>query len=214
MNHFDLIIFDCDGVLVDSEHATNGVLRDMLNEDGANVTIEETMALFMGRAVNESAHLIERATGRPAREAFYDDFLVRRDNALRDSVVAIPHVADMLPRLTLPFAVASGAEVAKMYLTLGKTGLLHHFEGRMFGKDMVAKSKPAPDVYLLAAKTLGVDPARCAVVEDTPTGTTAGVAAGMTVFGYCAFNAPEKLFAAGAVACFNDMRNLPLLVRP
>lgn len=214
MSYFDLIIFDCDGVLVDSEVSTNTVLRDMLNERGAKVTLEETMALFMGHSVADSVARIQKVIGHAPEATFYDEFLVRRDDALRNSVEPIPHIIETLPKLHLPYAVASGAETAKMQLTLGRTGMLKHFEGRMFGKDMVAKSKPAPDVYLLAAKTLGVAPARCVVVEDTPSGTAAGVAAGMTVFGYCAQNAPEPLFAAGAGAVFNDMRQLPMLLRP
>ncbi len=214
MRHFDLIIFDCDGVLVDSEVSTNTVLRDMLNERGGKVTLAETMALFMGHSVSDSVARIESVIGRMPEATFYDEFLVRRDDALRNSVLPIPYIIETLPMLPLPFAVASGAERAKMHLTLGRTGMLKQFEGRMFGKDMVAKSKPAPDVYLLAAKTLGVAPERCVVVEDTPSGTTAGVAAGMTVLGYCAQNAPETLFAAGASAVFNDMRQLPMLLRP
>jgi HAD superfamily hydrolase (TIGR01509 family) len=213
MSHFDLIIFDCDGVLVDSEVSTNTVLRDMLNERGGKVTLEETMALFMGHSVADSFDRIEEVTGTKPTTQFYEEFLVRRDDALRTSVQPIPHVIETLPRLLLPYAVASGAEIAKMQLTLGRTGMLKQFEGRMFGKDMVAKTKPAPDVYLLAAKSLGVAPARCVVVEDTPTGTTAGVAAGMTVLGYCAQNAAGPLFATGASAVFKDMRQLPMLLR-
>jgi HAD superfamily hydrolase (TIGR01509 family) len=214
MSNFDLIIFDCDGVLVDSEVSTNTVLRDMLNERGGKISLAETMALFMGHSVGDSYTRIESVTGAPTDDQFYEEFLVRRDDALRNTVEPIPYIVETLPKLPLPYAVASGAEIAKMRLTLGRTGMLKQFEGRMFGKDMVAKSKPAPDVYLLAAKTLGVAPARCVVVEDTPSGTTAGVAAGMTVFGYCAKNAPDTLFAAGASAVFKDMRQLPMLLRP
>jgi HAD superfamily hydrolase (TIGR01509 family) len=216
MNQFDCIIFDCDGVLVDSEKSTNEVLRDMVNAlGGQQLTLEEAMATFMGRSVNDCLPTIEKIGGKKASDDFYEEFLRRRDDALRLHVTAIPHIADVLTQLQLPFAVASGAETAKMHLTLGKTNLLHHFgPGRMFGKDMVAKSKPAPDVYLLAAKTMGIDPTRCAVVEDTASGTTAGVAAGMTVFGFCLHNAPEPLLQAGAAAVFNDMRRLPMLVRP
>jgi HAD superfamily hydrolase (TIGR01509 family) len=214
MNHFDLIIFDCDGVLVDSERATNQVLCDMLNENGARVSIDETMNIFMGHAVNESHARITAVTGKPVPESFYREFIARRNTALEATVETIPHVPEVLPQLHLPFAVASGAEVAKMHITLGRTGLLPLFEGKMFGKDMVAKSKPEPDVYLLAAKTLGVPPARCVVVEDTASGTTAGVAAGMTVLGFCIHTAPTLLFAAGASSVFNDMRQLPMLVRP
>jgi HAD superfamily hydrolase (TIGR01509 family) len=219
MSRFDCILFDCDGVLVDSELPTNEVLRDMVNElsadAGTQISTEDSMRIFMGHSISDeySQSEIKKLTGKTAPSDFYANFLRRRDDALRLHVKAIPHVADVLPALTLPFAVASGAEVAKMHLTLGQTGLLQHFgEGRMFGKDMVAKSKPAPDVYLLAAKTLGFRPERCLVVEDTTTGTTAGVAAGMTVFGFCFHNAPLPLLHAGAVAVFNDMRQLPRIL--
>ncbi len=216
MSCFDLIIFDCDGVLVDSEVPTNTVLRDMINELGGNITVEDSMNLFMGHSISDdhSQGIIKKLTGRAAPAEFYAQFLVRRDEALRAHVQPIAHIADVLPTLTLPYAVASGAETAKMHLTLGTTGLLRFFNtAHLFGKDLVARSKPAPDVYLLAAKTLGIPPARCVVVEDTASGTTAGVAAGMTVFGYCAMTTPEKLFAAGASAVFNDMRRLPVLLR-
>lgn len=211
MTQFDCILFDCDGVLVDSEVLTNEVLRDMVNELGGRITTADAMRIFMGHSVT-SAYAqgeIVKLSGKPAAADFYPSFLRRRDEALSARIVPIPHVADVLPKLKLPFAVASGAEVAKMHLTLGKTGLLKHFgEGRMFGKDMVERSKPAPDVYLLAAKTLGFAPERCLVIEDTVSGTTAGRAAGMTVFGFCLHNAPQPLLDAGAVAAFNDMRNL------
>jgi HAD superfamily hydrolase (TIGR01509 family) len=113
-----------------------------------------------------------------------------------------------------PFAVASGADVHKMGITLGRSQLLSAFQGRMFGSDHVAHSKPAPDVYLFAAKALGVDPRRCAVVEDTPTGTRAGVAAGATVFAYAgaAHSDANALLAAGATAVFSEMAALPHLL--
>jgi HAD superfamily hydrolase (TIGR01509 family) len=215
MSSFDCILFDCDGVLVDSELPTNEVLRDMVNELGATITTEDSMRIFMGHSISDaySQSEVKRLTGKAAPADFYPNFLRRRDEALRARVVAIPHIAETLPRITLPFAVASGAEVAKMHLTLGKTGLKKFFpDDRMFGKDMVAQSKPAPDVYLLAAKTLGFAPVRCAVIEDTVSGTTAGVAAGMTVFGFCHHNAPLPLLGAGATAVFNDMRKLPKLL--
>jgi len=108
--------------------------------------------------------------------------------------------------------VASGADRAKMRVTLGASGLLAQFAQRMFGADQVERSKPAPDVYLLAAGALGVSPSRCVVVEDTPTGTRAGVAAGAAVLGYCAASDPGALLAAGAHGVFDDMRQLPALV--
>jgi len=231
----DAVIFDCDGVLVDSEPITNRVLTGMLNELGLDFTLEQTMRTFMGRALREELSIIEALAGRPLPPDWYAGFARRRDAALAREVRAVPHVADLVAHLVergLPYAVASGADRAKMRITLGATGLLERFESaaaraiahapgyaagappgsRLFGADMVERPKPAPDVYLLAARSLGVAPAHCVVVEDTPTGTTAGVAAGMAVLGYCAHTDPRALLAAGACAVFDDMRRLPALL--
>ncbi|HMS80847.1 MAG TPA: HAD-IA family hydrolase [Burkholderiaceae bacterium] len=232
----DAVVFDCDGVLVDSEPITLGVLTAMLNELGLAFTVEQTTRTFMGKALREELEIIERLAGRPVPAGWYDGFTVRRDVALARDVKAVPgigHVLDALDAAGLPFAVASGASRSKMRVTLGATGLIGRFEtdaarivassagargphvvpgSRLFGADMVERAKPAPDVYLLAARALGVDPARCAVVEDTPTGTAAGVAAGATVLGYCAHTDPRDLLAAGAAAGFDDMHHLPVLL--
>ncbi|WP_155402819.1 HAD family hydrolase, partial [Ralstonia solanacearum] len=115
----------------------------------------------------------------------------------------------------LPMAVASGADRAKVELQLNRTGLIHRFQpadARIFSATEVARSKPAPDVYLLAAHRLGVAPSRCVVIEDSPTGVTAGHTAGMTVLAYAGRNAPGPLIAAGATHTFTDMRHLPALL--
>jgi beta-phosphoglucomutase-like phosphatase (HAD superfamily) len=241
----DAVIFDCDGVLVDSEPITNGVLTAMLNELGLAFTVEQTMRTFMGKALREELSIIESLAGRKLPPDWYAGFARRRDEVLAREVKAVPyigHVIDALVAAGLPHAVASGADRSKMRVTLGATGLLERFEtpgarivaaappgsaaqvaapfggivpgSRIFGADMVERSKPAPDVYLLAARALGVDPARCAVVEDTPTGAAAGVAAGSLVLGYCAHTDARALLAAGAHAVFDDMRRLPALVAP
>ncbi len=217
MIHFDAILFDCDGVLVDSEAITNQMIANTLNAYGATVTIDQAMEAFLGRSLRESADVVAMLIGKPAPEAFFTDFLRERDAALATRVQAVPGIAAVvaaLQTLGKPFAVASGADVHKMGITLGRTQLLHAFAGRMFGSDHVAHSKPAPDVYLFAAKALGVDPRRCAVVEDTPTGTRAGVAAGATVFAYAgaAHSDANALLAAGASAVFCDMAALPHLL--
>jgi HAD superfamily hydrolase (TIGR01509 family) len=109
----------------------------------------------------------------------------------------------------VPFCVASSGDHEKMNTTLGITGLLPRFVGRIFSVTQVAHGKPAPDVYLFAARQLGVEPSACVVVEDTPPGVQAGVAAGMTVFGFCAFTPEQKLKTAGAHRTFDDLRRLP-----
>jgi len=231
----DALILDCDGVLVDSEPITNRVLTEMLHELGLSFTLEQTLRTFMGRSLRVELSIIEALIGRPLPAGWYAGFAQRRDTALAREVRAVPGVAEVIDALAasgLPHAVASGADRAKMRVTLGATGLLRRFEtdaaqaiahapgyateappgSRLFGADMVEQPKPAPDVYLLAARSLGVAPARCVVVEDTPTGTTAGVAAGMTVLGFCAHTEPRDLLAAGASAVFDDMRRLPALI--
>ena len=213
---FDAVLFDCDGVLVDSEPITNRVLADMLGELGARLSLEDTIRTFVGKAVWQEFALIRELTGRPVPDGFYDDYKRRRDDALRDTIEAVPGIGvvfDACAATGLPIAVASGAERAKMQITLGRTGLLPRLDPHIYGADQVARSKPHPDVYLLAAKGLRVDPARCLVIEDTATGTQAGVAAGATVFGYCAANDPRALLAAGATMVFDDMHRLAGLLR-
>jgi len=205
---FDLVIFDCDGVLVDSEPVTLRVLCDYLNELGANITLAETMRVFIGKSVKEDLALSASVLGRTPPEGYYEGFQARRDVALRSEVEVIPYVREAIEALQVPYCVASGADLGKMQITLGRTGLLPLFEGRMFSLSHVKRSKPAPDVFLLAAATMGVEPSRCAVIEDSPPGITAGLAAGMTVFGYCALQDPHLLLDAGAAAVFDDMRKL------
>ncbi|WP_394781168.1 HAD family hydrolase [Undibacterium sp.] len=215
MPRFDLVAFDCDGVLVDSEPITIRILADLLNELGWEISYEETMHTFVGRSVRDEIAIIEAQIGGPLPPDFMADFIKRRDRGLTESITPIPGIADAIRQLqesNMPFCVATGADRAKMHITLGRTGLLPHFEGKMFSGMEVARTKPAPDVYLLAAQTMGVDPARCVVIEDTATGVAAGVAAGMTVYGFAAIADPRLLLAAGATCVFKDMQSLPGLV--
>lgn len=217
---FDAVLFDCDGVLVDSEAITQGVLRDVLEESGWRLTLDECMAVFLGKAVSDERARIEAHTGRPLTEAWLAAFRERRDVQLRERLVAIRHVPEAVARIHAQFegriACASGADMGKVRLQLEKTGLMHWFEGRIFSGHDQPRSKPHPDVYLAAARALGVDPRRCAVVEDTVTGATAGVAAGATVFGFCppeaGHDTPAKLQAVGVQQLFQSMADLPDLL--
>lgn len=212
---FDAILFDCDGVLVDSEPVTCAVLAQMLRERGARITDEEALQRFVGKSFREEKAEIESLVASPLPEDWYPDFLRRRDAALALSVEAVSgihQVLDTARRLAMPHAVASGAERGKMRVTLGRTELLDTLQPHVYGADQVERSKPHPDVYLLAARGLGVDPSRCLVIEDTPTGTRAGVAAGATVFGFCARMEPRRLLQAGASVVFEDMAQLARLL--
>ncbi|HZY20624.1 MAG TPA: HAD family phosphatase [Ramlibacter sp.] len=219
-SRFEAVLFDCDGVLVDSEPITNGVLRDMLEEAGWTLTTAECMRLFLGKAVKDQRGLIESRTGRPLTEEWLALFRARRNAQLEAGLVAVAGAVEAVERIHRAFdgriACASGADRQKVELQLAKCGLMRFFEGRIFSGHELPRSKPAPDVYLAAAAALQVDPRRCAVVEDTVTGATAGRAAGATVFGYCpaeaGHDAAAALRAAGAATLFTAMRELPALL--
>jgi HAD superfamily hydrolase (TIGR01509 family) len=217
---FDAVLFDCDGVLVDSEPITNRVLAEMLGELGWQLTAQDAMRIFTGKAVKDETALIEANTGFKVTPDWLAEFWQRRNAALDRELVEIagaPVAVRALHRaLDGRIACASGADRHKVRLQLEKVGLLDAFEGRIFSGHETPRSKPAPDVYLAAAAALGVDPARCAVVEDTVTGATAGVAAGATVFGYSpgdlGHSGPEALRAVGVAHVFSDMAQLPALL--
>jgi len=217
---FDAVLFDCDGVLVDSEPITNRVLAEMLGELGWQLTVEESMRIFTGKAVKDEVALIESKTGFTVTTDWLAEFWARRNAALDRDLVEIagaPAAVRALHAATQGrIACASGADRHKVELQLQKIGLFDAFEGRIFSGHETPRSKPAPDVYLAAAAALDVDPTRCAVIEDTVTGATAGVAAGATVFGYSpgepGHSGAQALRSVGAVEVFTDMAQLPALL--
>jgi HAD superfamily hydrolase (TIGR01509 family) len=214
---FDAVLFDCDGVLVDSEPITNGVLRDMLEECGWAMTREDCMRIFVGKAVKDERALIEARTGQPLTAEWLAAFWLRRNEALARELEPIRHAPEAVRAVHAAFggriACASGADLHKVELQLRKVGLFDCFEGRIFSGHDMPRSKPFPDVYLAAAAAIGADPHRCAVVEDTVTGVSAGVAAGATVFGYTpgelGHGSAADLLAAGAHRVLTDMAQLP-----
>ena len=212
-SRFDLVIFDCDGVLVDSELITNRIFAGMLNEMGIPVSLDDMFEQFVGRSMPQCLELTAELLGRPVPDGFLPEFQARTAAALKSELKAVPDIEEVLATMGIPFCVASSGTHEKMHTTLGVTGLLPKFQGKMYSVTEVAKSKPAPDVFLYAARQSGVDASACAVIEDTPTGVRAGVAAGMTVFGYCALTPQQRLIAAGAHYTFERMRDLPELIR-
>lgn len=211
---FKAVLFDCDGVLVDSEPLTCQVLRDMLAEIGWEMTHAQCMATFVGKTVREERAQIEAHTGEPFSEAWLQDFYQRRNAALRAELQAIPGASAAVAaahRATQGrIACASGADRFKVEMVLGQVGLLDYFAGRIFSGHEMARSKPAPDVYLAAAAHLQVPLPQCLVIEDTAVGVTAGVAAGATVWAYCPRpDAGAALLQAGASRLFDAMASLP-----
>ncbi|MEZ5644796.1 MAG: HAD family phosphatase [Burkholderiaceae bacterium] len=189
MDRFEAVLFDCDGVLVDSEPITNGVLRMMLNEAGWDLSQAECERHFIGRAVRDQQALIEQHTGQPLTDAWMRAFYARRDERLRAELRAMDGALQAVMaahRHTAGrIACASGADRAKVVMQIDMAGMRPFFEDRIFSGHDLPRSKPHPDVYLAAAAHVGVAPSRCLVIEDTATGVEAGLAAGATVWGYC-----------------------------
>lgn len=217
---FDAILFDCDGVLVDSEPITNRVLVQMLGELGWQLSLEECMQIFVGKAVKDEMALIEARTGFSLTPDWLQIFWTRRNEALMRDLVAVPGAVPAVRALHAALAgriaCASGADRRKVELQLDKVGVLDAFAGRIFSGHETPRSKPWPDVYLAAAEALGVEPSRCAVVEDTVTGATAGIEAGATVFGYSpgglGDSGADAMRAIGVAQVFTDMAQLPALL--
>jgi HAD superfamily hydrolase (TIGR01509 family) len=212
METFELIIFDCDGVLIDSERITNIVFAKMLNELGLPVTLDDMFDRFVGNSMNRCLEIITELLGHAPPENFLDEYHTRINVALESDLRPVPGLDAVLQGIRVPYCVASNGDRRKMHKTLGLTGLLSRFEGRIFSVNDVTRGKPAPDLFLHAASSCGARPSACLVVEDSPTGVAAGIAAGMTVYGYSALTPATRLVAAGAHRVFDDLAELPSLI--
>ena len=207
-----LIIFDCDGVLVDSEPIQNRVLAQMLCEVGLRMSYEEIIEAFMGRSMADCLRIAEQRLGRPLPAGFEVLLQEQTFAAFERELQPVRSVEQALDRIAIPVCVASSGKLTKMRRTLALTGLLRRFEGRMFSATQVLNGKPHSDLFLYAASEMHTAPAECAVIEDSIAGVKAGVAAGMAVFGYASARQGEALAAAGATV-FDNMRALPDLLR-
>jgi HAD superfamily hydrolase (TIGR01509 family) len=205
------VIFDCDGVLVDSEPVSNRVLAEMLTAFGLPMTAEQTVAAFLGRGWTTITEHVLREAGRPLPDDFHDRYLDAMFAAFEAELEPVAGVVEALDAIDLPNCVASSGPPEKIRWTLGHTGLLERFNGSIFSATEVEHGKPAPDLFLHAAATLGWEPAECAVVEDSRAGVEAALAAGMTPFGYAAVTPAAQL--EGALV-FTDMAELPGLLQP
>lgn len=211
------VIFDCDGVLVDSEGLMNREFRMMLSEIGLSYTAEETTRTFMGRSMTSCMQIVESRLGR----AVPDDFLQVLDQRAyaafeRDlrPVTGVEAVLDALDRAGTPYAVASSGSYDKMRTTLGITGLYARLAGRITSATEVAHGKPSPDVFLLAAERLHTPAAECVVIEDSLLGIEAALAAGMRVIGYAAMISADDMRSAGATWVVEAMAQVRTLIAP
>jgi HAD superfamily hydrolase (TIGR01509 family) len=207
----DLVIFDCDGVLVDSERLAVRVEARLLSTLGWDISEAEVVRRFVGRSDAFMRQEIERTLGRPVPE-WDARYAAALSAAFRAELRAVPGVVAALDRLTVPSCVASSGTHEKMRLTLGLTGLLDRFAGRISSATEVARGKPAPDLFLHAASRMGVAPARCVVVEDSAPGVQAARAAGMRSLGYAGGLTPPSWLEGPGTVVFDDMADLDRLV--
>jgi len=209
----ELVIFDCDGVLVDSERIAVRVDAIVLGRLGWELSEAEIIERFMGRSEAYMVGEIEAALGRPLPHDWDAEFAPLYREALEAELQPVDGVVEALDSIPTPTCVASSSTHERLRFTLGRTGLLERFDGRIFSAADVANGKPAPDLFLHAAASLGADPARCAVVEDSVYGVQAARAAGMRAYGYAGgLTAPDRLAGPGTTV-FSDMRELPALLR-
>ena len=210
----ELVIFDCDGVLVDSERLAVRVESRLITELGWALTEADVLERFVGRSDAHMKGEIEAALGRavPEWDEQYRDRLYAAFHEELTAVAGVAGAIDAITDLDLATCVASSGTHDKMALTLGLTGLHDRFDGRIFSTTEVANGKPAPDLFLHAAERMGADPERCVVVEDSRSGVEAARAAGMHAFGYAGGLTPPDWLEGPATTVFTDMADLPGLV--
>ncbi len=208
---FDLIIFDCDGVVVDSEVLACQALADTLGRYGLPVSLDEVFQRFLGRSFAEVEDYFRNRTGAPLPEAFRIDFRARLEEVFRASLQPMAGIRDVLARVEPPYCLASSSDPGRIGLTLAASGMAAMFGDRVYSASQVRNGKPKPDLFLYAAEMMAEAPSRTLVIEDTVPGVLAGKAAGMTVWGFtggshCAGRAVgRKLADAGADRVFDRM---------
>jgi HAD superfamily hydrolase (TIGR01509 family) len=209
----ELVIFDCDGVLVDSERTAVRVDAVVLAKLGWELTESEIVDRFVGRSTASMRKDIETHLGRSLPPTWEEEAENRYHEAFLSELKPVDGIVETLDALAhLPVCIASSGSHGKMQLTLGLTGLFSRFEGHIFSATEVERGKPAPDLFLYAAKRMGVAPDRCVVVEDSQYGVQAARAAGMRAFGYAGGLTPAQWLEGPDTVVFGDMRTLPALL--
>ncbi|SOD61788.1 haloacid dehalogenase superfamily, subfamily IA, variant 3 with third motif having DD or ED/haloacid dehalogenase superfamily, subfamily IA, variant 1 with third motif having Dx(3-4)D or Dx(3-4)E [Streptomyces zhaozhouensis] len=210
---FDLVIFDCDGVLVDSEPLALKVCLELGAELGWPLTEDEVVDRFLGRSERAVERQIAERLGAELAVRWGEEYRARLARVIDAELAEVAGVSEALDALPIPLScIASSGSHDKMRRTLGRTGLRARFEGRIFSAGEVERGKPEPDLFLHAARRMGVPPARCAVVEDSQYGVRAARAAGMRAFGYAGGLTPADWLAGPGTTVFHDMRELPALL--
>jgi len=207
-----LVIFDCDGVLVDSDRISVRIDVGVFAQLGWPISEAELIERFVGRSDEFMVGEIEAQLGRRLAENWEDEFEHLYREAFEAELTPVDGIVEALDRISTPTCVASSGSHDKMRHTLGLTGLYPRFEGRIFSVSEVTEGKPAPDLFLHAAERMGAEPAGCAVVEDSRFGVEAARAAGMRAFGYAGGLTPAERLEGPGTVVFDDMRDLPRLL--
>ncbi len=219
MTNLELIIFDCDGVLVNSEPIVNRIFAETLTEGGFTITYEEVTQQFIGKSLATCLEIIKKTYGRSVPAKLLERCKEREIVALQQELQATEGIAAVLEQITLPRCVASNSSPRHIQFVLQLTALLHQFDGKLYRSHHVERPKPFPDVYLYAASQMGKTPENCLVIEDSVTGVQAASTARMQVFGYASRSNQgnsshhDALIAAGAKLVFEDMYQLPSLLK-
>ena len=216
-SNVDLVIFDCDGVLVDSEVISCRAHAETLTRHGYPITADEVFDRFLGRSMRKATLEIEAELGRRLPDDFHAQVYAEIFRLFAASLEATPHIDAALAAIMMPVCVASSGPPEKISTSLNHVGLYDRFAPHIFSAVQVKNGKPAPDLFLIAAEQMRTPPARCLVIEDSLAGVTGALAAGMMVFGYhggshCRPDTADTLRAAGAAVTFDDMRQLPDLI--
>ncbi len=209
----ELVIFDCDGVLVDSEPLAIRVDAVMLAEFGMRLTAAEIIDRFVGRSPSVMRAAVEEHLGRRLADDWMAPYRARFNEAFEAELQPIAGIEAALDAIPAQTCVASSSEPDRLVYKLKLTGLYERFAGRIFSASEVLNGKPAPDLFLHAAERMGVAPAACAVVEDSQYGVQAARAAGMHVFGYAGSVTPARMLEGPGTTVFDDMRELPRLLQ-
>jgi HAD superfamily hydrolase (TIGR01509 family) len=208
----ELVIFDCDGVLVDSERICVRVDAMIMAELGCPFTESEIIERFVGSSDEVYTAAVEQRLGRRLEKGWQRKYEHLYRTAFDAELTAVDGIVEALNGLTAPVCVASNGDHDGIRRNLEITALTDHFAGNVFSAEDVATGKPAPDLFLHAARSMGVDPGRCAVIEDSAYGVQAARAAGMRAFGYCGGLTPAARLEGPRTTVFDDMRELPALL--
>lgn len=206
------IIFDCDGVLVDTEKIGNGILLEMAQQHGFEMELKDAYRYFNGRSLKDCFRHIEEAINQKLPENFEEAYREKSFNAFKTQVKPMEGVEDFINRLTIPYCVASSGPVEKIRLNLEVAGLLQKFEGKIFSSYQINSWKPDPGIFLHAAAIMGFEVNECIVVEDSKAGVKAGISGGFKVYGFTNGFNNEDLEEEGAIL-FNSFDELSSLLK-